>query len=337
VFVILSLMRCYAIRSYNDKSTIDEYSFSQWKVTKSRVYESITSICDRVSQWDTLLLDWDFFDWYITTFKRYASKPVAILDLKKKLNDVVAQFKVDHWIKSDYYAMLIDEVIVNGEQANDIVWQMGTIECTMTLVFIHKHAVSSKHVSKWRQQQIKVMPQNLHTLHWIKTAMRKQNFHVLYVYDEQSQLFSVKEWTLVGYQKINFGVHHLRELAVENHVWHLLWSFSWARVNQMWSEIIWEVFDVFSATVTKRAISQIGLWQDMYVVSNLLDHEVFMQKIEKNYQTNWWWFAVPLHPFAAMWPRDRKHDEADISIWWNHYFGKQERPILERSNLFSHL
>lgn len=330
-------MRCYAIRSYNDKSTIDEYSFSQWRVTKSRVYESITSICDRVTQWDTLLLDWDFFDWYITTFKRYTTKPVAILDLKKKLNDVVAQFKVDHVVKSDYYTMLIDEVIVDWEQAQDIVGQIWTIECTMTLVFIHKHAVSSKHISKRRQQQIKVMPQNLHSLHRIKTTMKKQTFHVLYIYDEQSKLFSVKDWTLVWYQKINFGVHHLREIACENHVWHLLSSFSGTKINQMSGEIIRDVFDVFASTVTKWIISQVGLWQDLYVVSNLLDHEIFMQMLEKNYQWNGWGFAVPLHPFAAQWPRERKHDEADISIWRNHYFWKQERPILERSNLFSHL
>ena len=309
-------MRCFVMKSYLDTSSTDEYTITNTKIKASKFYGSLSDVCDRLHEWDSLVLDDDFFHYYSTTHKRYTTQPVTIHDLKKKISELLTQYRLTHTIKAERYHTYITSSYAQDQPISTILWATWSLECTLMILCIPHTKIPSRYIHLRKRKNITIQSLSVLVTQWLTSSLAIKSYILCYIYDTHIHIVHMLHDTVIFSHKINLGISVIKNYARERHISHLLFS---PITNQLSHDLLMQVFWEYCDTVCKRLSWHIGIGQDIYISTSLLTHPLWMGCFESAYKKYIGWYAVPLHPPTTTLSRKRRFDELVISLWRKKY------------------
>lgn len=190
---------------------IDKYEIDSDKRQKESLFESWYDLIPKITTWletDQLiyfLLDERYFDYFMFSIHFTSYKPFDISQLKSLIDEKISHVKYTTQVHSPYVTHRIVNVRVDGEPSNFLVGKSGQLMFDLQLFFLKPDAVTTFRIAQgdrfFSDRRMTLYPRSLCMIDYLANHIHKEQFCMLYIWEDSCQLILVKH---NSYQDVHY-------------------------------------------------------------------------------------------------------------------------------------
>lgn len=273
------------------------------KFFKFTVYKKFSQLLDYSRQFadqeQVFLLDESRFDFFKFDILKYFENTCTISDINKLVDEKISHIKKEINPDSEVLFHTINTIFVDGSPAKFVIGQKGQIFMSLHLVYIKKKTLFDCMAVLWQikhNKNITVIPESFYTQFFIKDAISKQQFNLLYIYDEYSKLVQIKDWFYKQFDTINLGINALKTIYQENNILPYLYkNVEDLDLNELAKDLVTKSLDFYAQMLTSRLQEKFGIGQDLIIISSIIKNTYFLDTLNKHYSKTISGYILPFH------------------------------------------
>lgn len=259
-----------------------------------------------------ILLDEQRFSRFATPIAFCAIKPCTTNDMYQVIDPIIQKYGWHHSEKLFYH---IDAVSVNWQDTDFYIGAVGDIRCMVYVIALQRDdRYIAKSVFGKSIEQVSMYPSSFFTLHHIKQSLNKQNGTLLSIWQYHSKRIVFANGIYKTCEVLDLGRQVLKDIYTENNIRDFFDEQASSIESNTYAKWLVEQSVKFYVDMLLRWLRSYNTTGDVFLVSNVVHNEFFMDMFSKAYQETSQSFIVPINHIQGLktYGRNRWPEEIDI-------------------------
>lgn len=291
------------IHRYTCEDTIQKATvYQQWHEYKHQVW---TSHHHKV----ITLFDEQCFSRYHISLEMSSSTPFTWSSYKQLIHEKAKKVQSILWVRPELIRVLVKNIKNNGISKEFLIGERGIL--TFDLCF---YVLDQWYADVLQMSNTIRYPRRFFLMQH-EMMEKTPDASLLVIEPYQTSLIQTQQWWYHRIFSLNGGDDLLRQAYEE--VWLDPYSQQ-ERVfetNTLWAKLLFDAHHEFSDLMTQRLATHLDQWQDLYLISRLIDQPYFIEKIGEAYTST---FQGRLIPYGGnhkeTWSRSWSNDELPVQM-----------------------
>jgi len=295
------------------------------------LYEPLSNIIYTTTQYPKykhiFLLDDQRFVFFSYDTQFNADHKLTITDVQSMIQDKI--YEAEKETKEQFLFSHIDDIFVNWEEKQFLIWEEGEISCRIILVFLNRETCGVFNDRFWdyqSQKNIEIYPESFQTITYLRNNLHMDDFLLLYIRDSHCKWVLVENWFYKRIESLNLWVNALMQMYKDNWI-SKYWYKNYEEIedNPFAKNIVVQTLEFYSHMLCKW-INEKWFWlQNIFVVSSIMKNWHFMETFNKTYSKEHNKYIVPFHYSDSLdqfW-RTWEPEDIDALIYANRVLRKE--------------
>lgn len=297
--------------SYYDMLSLGEHS-TQYTSDRGGLRDMFLQIRSVDDTKKILLLDEQRFSWFATPLAFCAVKPCTVQDINKVIDPIITKYG---WHTTEKLFYHIDGITVNGEATDYYMWKTWDIRCMMHIIALQRDDwYIAKSAFGKEIEQIRIYPSSFFTLHHIKQALHKDTGTLLVIGQYYTKRIVFTNGKYQTCEMLDLGWQVLKDIYGENNIRDFFAATKSEVSENTYAASLVEQSVRFYVDMLIRWLRSTQTTGNVFLVSDLVQNEYFMDMFSTTYQTYSQSFIVPLNHIKWLKTYGRKRWPEDIDL-----------------------
>lgn len=287
--------------------TSSQFSSGKWSLR-----DLFLKVRNVESQKKVILLDEQRFSRFATPIAFCALKPCTAQDMYQVIDPIVQKYGWHHSEKLFYH---IDAITVNWQEVDYYIWQKWDIRCMIHVIALQRDDWYIAKSVFWKDiEQVSIYPSSFFTLHHIKQSLNKQNGTLLSIWQYHSKRIVFSNGMYQTCEMLDLGRQVLKDIYTENNIRDFFDANASSVQENTYAKWLVEQSVKFYVDMLLRRLRSYNTTWDIFLVSNIVHNEFFMDMFSKSYQEFSQAFIVPINhiQWLKTYGRNRWPEEVDM-------------------------
>jgi hypothetical protein len=228
------------------------------------------------------------------------------------IDPIVNKYGGHHSEKLFYH---IDAITVNGKDVDYYIGQTWDIRCMIHIIALQRDdRYSAKSIFGKNIDQVSIYPASFFTLHHIKQALGKQNGTLLSIGQYYTKRIVFSNGIYKTCEVLDLGWQVLKDIYGENNIRDFFDASKTSIQENQYAKGLVEQSVSFYVDMLLRWLRSYNTVGDIFLVSNLVHNEFFMDTFSVGYQAHSQAFIIPLNHIQWLKTYGRTWWAEDIDI-----------------------
>ncbi len=240
-----------------------------------------------------LLLDEQRFSRFATPIAFCAIKPCTAHDMNQVIDPIIQKYGGHHSEKLFYH---IDAITVNNQPADYYIGQTGDIRCMMHIIALQRDDwYTAKSIFGRDIDQISIYPSSFFTLHHIKESLHKTSGTLISIGQYHTKRIVFSQGMYKTCEMLDLGWQVLKDIYAENNIRDFFDASKAAIEENSYAKGLVEHSVRFYVDMLLRRLRSYNTSGDVFLVSDIVHNEFFMDMFSHSYQEYSQSFIVPMN------------------------------------------
>lgn len=272
------------------------------KIQKKIVLSNLEWFLNNVDNLDNkiFLLDEEkFMNWW---FDIYIEKktPFNIWEIKEIIDEKYEYILINYWKPWERIFYSIDDIFVDLENKEYLIWQKWKIHFKLNLFFLKKDYtyMFNKIIWSWKldNTRFKIYPQSFFTINYLKKIKSSKSINLLYFNKNTIKLITIKNWSYNKIEKLNMWMSRLKEMFEEDDIIRLYYdSFVNEELNTISMKLIERNMNFYSSTICAWLLEHIWNIKDLIIIWDILKNKHFVESFNNQFTETIKWYVIPFN------------------------------------------
>lgn len=266
-----------------------------------------------------LLLDEQRFSWFATPVAFCAIKPCTVQDMYDIIDPILQKYWGHNSEKLFYH---IDGISVDGVESDYYIGKQWDIRCVVHVIALRRDdRYMAKSVLGNAIDSVSIYPASFFTLHHIKQTLHKQDGTVLYIWQHYTKRVVFENGMYKTCEVLDLWWQVLKDIYEENNIREFFDSKKGTLETNAYAKDLVDQSVRFYVDMLMRWLRSYRIEGNVFLVSDIVHNEYFMETFASMYQQYTQWFVVPISHVQWLKTYGRNWQEEDLDIQTAaHYF-----------------
>lgn len=298
------------------------------KIQVANIHHTLSDLVkntlEKKSDMHYFLLHEERFFFFRFDISHTSKQPVRLRDINEIITRKVKELKRSHGANGTLLHTFMDSICVDGLEKKHLIGEQGEIFFRLYFVFVRPktlHFFNKFYGDISNQHHIKLYPQSLETVLYLRKQIQRDDFLILYIHDTICKAVHIKRGFFNRIEIINMGLNSLKKMYKDAGIskyWYQ--SPEMISSNELAKQLIEETLEFYCNMLVKWIKEHEMLSKDVVLISPIMKNGFFMEIFNACYGKETNGFIVPFHHGndINVFGQKREPQDSDILVTINH-------------------